>query len=199
MWSVARPHASTVRRFLDEERDRPCSYAAIGATRDDRRPAGFAHDHDRQLLGHGAATFARACAALRAWRQFPAEWTAVETGLGAVAPVAEGQVIAVLIHAVGVWWLNSARIVYVIDEPRRFGFAYGTLPGHAECGEERFSIEHLADDSVWYDLRTFSKPRYWAARAGSPLVRALQRHFVRQSTRAMRDAVIPDGRGAAPA
>jgi len=34
----------------------------------------------------------------------------------------------------GVWFLNAARIVYVIDEPRRFSFAYGTLPGHAERG-----------------------------------------------------------------
>ena len=30
------------------------------------------------------------------------------------------------------------RVVYVIDEPDIRGFAYGTLPGHPESGEERF-------------------------------------------------------------
>jgi uncharacterized protein (UPF0548 family) len=28
------------------------------------------------------------------------------------------------------------RVVYVLDEPERRGFAYGTLPGHPESGEE---------------------------------------------------------------
>jgi phosphatidylserine/phosphatidylglycerophosphate/cardiolipin synthase-like enzyme len=38
--------------------------------------------------------------------------------------------------------VNLCRVVYVIDEPdgpiARFGFAYGTLPGHAVAGEELF-------------------------------------------------------------
>jgi uncharacterized protein (UPF0548 family) len=36
------------------------------------------------------------------------------------------------------WWLNACRIVYVVDEEgpvKRFGFAYGTLPEHAESGK----------------------------------------------------------------
>ena len=32
------------------------------------------------------------------------------------------------------------RVVYVVDEPDRRGFAYGTLPGHAESGEELFMV-----------------------------------------------------------
>lgn len=55
--------------------------------------------------------------------------------------------VAVLIRLYG-WWLNTSRIVYVIDDEegdagavRRFGFAYGTLPAHAEAGEERFCVE----------------------------------------------------------
>ena len=42
-----------------------------------------------------------------------------------------------------------ARVVYVIDEPLRKGFAYGTLPGHPETGEEAFIVEYRDDDSVW--------------------------------------------------
>jgi uncharacterized protein (UPF0548 family) len=88
-----------------------------------------------------------------------------------------------------VWWLNAARIVYVIDEPRWFGFAYGTLPGHVERGEERFSVEWLDDDTVWYDLMAFSRPHYWGARLVKPLARRLQRRFVGLSKAEMCKAV----------
>jgi len=164
MWSLARPSPDQVRRHLDAQRALPFTYADVGGTRDDRAPAppGFVLDHNREQLGRGAPTFAAARAALRAWRMFPPAWTAIEPR----APIEPDQVIGVLVHALGVWWLNAARIAYVIDEPRRFGFAYGTLPGHAECGEERFVVEQLDDDTVHYDLRAFSRPRLWAARIG---------------------------------
>ena len=104
-------------------------------------------------------------------------------------PIAEGETAVVLVRAFGLWFVNAARIVYVIDEPRRFGFAYGTLPGHAERGEERFLVEWLSDDSVWYDLDALSRPRYWAARLAYPLTRHLQHRFVRLSKAAVARAV----------
>lgn len=185
VWTLSRPTPDTVRAFIDAQRALPFSYDAVGATRDDRAPSGFAHDHNRQLLGRGAACFAAACDGIRAWQMFPAPLAWIEPPQ---IPISVGEVAGVVIHAAGVWWLNAARIVYVIDEPRRFGFAYGTLPGHAERGEERFSVEWLDDDSVWYDLRAFSQPRYWMARLGNPIVRALQRRFVRMSKAAMERA-----------
>jgi uncharacterized protein (UPF0548 family) len=95
-------------------------------------------------------------------------------------------------HALGLWWLNACCIVYVIDETepvRSFGFAYGTLAAHVERGEERFSVELHADGAVWYDLRAFSRPRYWPVRLTKPLARCLQRRFVRDSQAAMQQAV----------
>lgn len=182
MWHFRRPGAARVSRFLERQRGLPLTYDAVGATDGGDAPAGFVLDHNRQRLGRGEAVFARARDDLRRWRMFPAPWTAIEP---AGAPIAVDEVVAVHIRALGVWWLNAARIVYVIDEPRRFGFAYGTLPGHAERGEERFLVEWLADDSVWYDLRAFSRPRYWAVRLGRPIARALQRRFQRESKAAM--------------
>ena len=146
-------------------------------------------DHNRALLGHGEPAFRAACDALRRWRMFPAPWALIQP---AETPIEEGRVVAMLAHALGLWWLNTCRIVYVLDEAapvRRFGFAYGTLPRHVERGEERFSVEWLADDSVWYDIRAFSRPRYWATRLGYPVARALQRRFVRDSKAAMHAAV----------
>ncbi len=182
VWHLLRPDAARVRRFLDGQRARPLTYDAVGATDGGDAPAGFVLDHNRQRLGRGEAVFARAREDVRRWRMFPVPWTAIEP---AGAPIAAGEVVAVHVRTLGVWWLNAARIVYVIDEPRRFGFAYGTLPGHAERGEERFLVEWQDDDEVWYDLRAFSRPRHWAARLGRPIARAFQRRFQRDSKAAM--------------
>ena len=85
--------------------------------------------------------------------------------------------------------MSACRIVYVLVEPRRFGFAYGTLPAHVERGEERFLVEWCADDSVWYDILAFSRPNHWLVRLGYPITRLLQKRFARDSMRVMQAAV----------
>jgi uncharacterized protein (UPF0548 family) len=188
MLTFRRPSADRIRTFLEEQRPLPYTYEDVGASLLGS-PDGFDRDHNRQHLGHGKAAFDAGCAAIRAWTPFPRPLASTEPpGL----PIEKDTMVGVLIRAFGLWWLNSARIVYIIDEPRRFGFAYGTLPGHAECGEERFLVEWLEDDSVWYDLAAFSKPRWWPAKIGKPLVRRLQFKFHRGSKAAMRAAVAGD-------
>jgi uncharacterized protein (UPF0548 family) len=178
-WSIARPDAGTIARVVDARRDADFTYSDVGATREGEMPAGYAIDRNREYLGRGV--FASARSQLRAWRMMP-PWTAAEP---AQVPIEEGRVFVVLVNALGMWWINPARIVYVIDEPRRFGFAYGTLPGHAESGEERFLVEELDDGAVWYDVSAFSRPRFWGARVAYPLTRALQKQFARDSRAAM--------------
>lgn len=75
---------------------------------------------------------------------------------------------------------EPVRVVSVIDEPRRKGFAYGTLAGHPLCGEELFVVERRTDDSVWLTVRTFSRPanRWWWSLY--PVVRALQEIMLRR-------------------
>jgi uncharacterized protein (UPF0548 family) len=78
-----------------------------------------------------------------------------------------------------------ARVVYVIDEPLRKGFAYGTLPGHPERGEEAFIVEYRDDDSVWLTIRAFSRPSSWLFWAGYPLVRLMQEVYTGRYERAL--------------
>ena len=94
----------------------------------------------------------------------------------------------------GLWSLNAFRIIYLIEEEasllKRYGFAFGTLPGDVERGEERFTVEwHRADDSVSYEVFAFARPAHPLARAGSPFVRLVQRQFAAASLRAMAAAV----------
>ena len=183
-WSRERPTAAHIAGFLARMAGQPFSYREVGATRG-APPAGYNFDDNAVRLGCGPVTYDRACAALRAWRMFPAPWTVI---LPVGSPVREGQVVAMLARACGLWWLNSCRIVYVTEEAapvRRFGFAYGTLPAHVEQGEEFFSIEWRTDDSVWYRVQAFSRPRFWPVRLAKPFARNLQRKFVRDSKAAM--------------
>lgn len=131
---------------------------------------------------------AAASAALFRWEMFDVGWVRLISP--DVRPV-PGAVIGVLARCLGIWWLNAARVVYTIDEPRRRGFAYGTLPGHAERGEERFLVEMLDDGSVWYDLFAFSQPAHWLARLGHPVARHYQKRFATDSLAAMCRAINP--------
>ena len=154
---------------------------------------GFDVDHHRAAIGEAPEDFGAAREALGRWEMFPRGWTRVVAAEGeAPPPLREGVEVAVLIRTLGLWSLNAARIVYTVDEAAaaaRFGFAYGTLPGHVEQGEERFTVELAADGTVWYDILAFSRPRHWLARLGYPVARRLQRRFVRDSQRAMGEAV----------
>jgi uncharacterized protein (UPF0548 family) len=67
------------------------------------------------------------------------------------------------------------RIVAVVHEPDRFGFAYGTLPGHPERGEEAFLVERHADGRTTATIRVAAKGDWLIARLASPIVRRLQR------------------------
>lgn len=45
------------------------------------------------------------------------------------------------------------------------------------------------DDSVFYDILAFSKPRQWQARIARPISRMLQKQFAGDSMAAMKRAV----------
>ena len=195
MWRFKKPTDDQIRAFIAAQDAHPYSYREVGAS-ENGTPAGYDLDHNRTLLGHGPAAFEAACEAIRRWRMFPPPWTEVQPP---DTPIEAGRVVTMLARAFGLWWMNACRIVYVVDETtpvRRFGFAYGTLPAHVERGEERFTVEWDDEDRVWYDVRAFSRPRYWLARLGYPLARRLQRRFVAQSQAAMRRFVANASRPA---
>jgi len=78
------------------------------------------------------------------------------------------------------------RVVSVIDEPDRKGFAYGSLDGHPLSGEESFVVERTADGSVWLQIRQFSQPSDWKWRLAAPLVRRQQRRMVQAYLQVLR-------------
>jgi uncharacterized protein (UPF0548 family) len=190
MLTVRKPSLELMRRYIDAQSKLDYTYTAVGATATES-PAGFVVDHTRIELGVGEAVFHNARQALKEWRQFSLGWL---EAWPTDTPLEQGATVAVLARAFGIWWLNVARIVYLIDDIReeavRFGFAYGTLPGHVETGEERFLVEwNRASGQVFYDILAFSRPRHLLARTGKWQVRRLQKRFAQHSATAMQRAV----------
>jgi uncharacterized protein (UPF0548 family) len=189
MLSLRKPSVDALRRFMAAQAKLPYTYEAVGATAE-TPPAGYVVDRTGMKLGEGEAVFRSAIAALRRWEQFRLGWV---EAWSPDTPIQPGEVVAVMGRAIGVWWLNACRIVYIVDEAgpiSKFGFAYGTLPGHVESGEERFLIEwNRGDNSVWFDIVAFSRPNHFLTRLGYPVVRRLQKQFGRDSATSMLKAV----------
>ena len=192
MITLSKPQPCDVSEFLRSCEDAPFTYDHIGATRyADEMPSGFHHDESTRFLGRGQNVFAAGTQALRQWQMFPSEMTTVLTPASAIDV---GQVVAIRFKSPIAWCVCACRIVYTIDEREsetaRFGFAYGTLPGHVECGEERFLVEwDRASDDVWYSILAFSKPQHPLVKFAQPYARYQQARFRRLSGESMVRAI----------
>ena len=188
MFTLTEPSDETVRRHLASQQGTPFSYPETGMTRPPTgvvHPAGYHVDHYRQRLSTGGDddAFWRAKNAVERWAMFSNfRWLRlVRTNLD--EPPTVGAVVAVVVRHFGFWSVNVSRVLYTVDESDHFGFAYGTLRGHAERGEERFLVER-ADDAVWFDLFALSRPEF-PANLAAPLARRLQKRFAHDAQTAM--------------
>ncbi len=186
-----RPSGQKVEDYLSGLKKQQFSYSTTGMTKDsDTAPSGYITDHHRVRLGEGADVFHQSVKALNHWQHFNLGWLNVSSSK---TPIEPGSTIGLICTVSFVWLLFACRIVYIFNETdsvQKYGFAYGTLPGHPECGEERFTIEwRHADNSVWYDLLAFSRPGSFLVALGFPLTRMVQKRFGHDSQLAMLKAV----------
>lgn len=157
---LSKPQASALRsaRF---------TYDEVGATAGEM-PVGYAHlERERVML---ASDFERGADRLMQWQVHET------SGLSVTASAHRVEADGVVEMFLGPRWLAIravCRVVYIVDEPDRVGFAYGTLPGHAESGEEAFILERL-DGVARFTVRAFSKPATRLARLGGPVTSVAQ-------------------------
>lgn len=179
------PSDERVKALLAPLRDAPFTYAEVGWTREGpaRAPDGFVLDDYGTELGRGPDVFARAKRALFDFAHYPPSFTRVVRLDDALE---EGALFATVATHLGFASAHPCRVIYVIDEPSRFGFGFGTLPGHSERGEERFIVSTDAHGRVSYDVRAFSRPRGAFTRLGAPVARRLQLRFQRETVAEMR-------------
>lgn len=188
MFAARKPDGERIERFLKAQEAARLTYSPVGLS--SRSPRGFTVDVDRIVLGRGQEVFLSATSALRSWRHLQLSWIGLHPS---APPMCEGSVVAILARHLGFWSLNACRVVQLFswtDETRRWGFSYGTLDGHSECGEERFLVEmDPTDETVVYEVRAVSRPHAALAWLGYPVARMLQSRFRRESGLALKAAV----------
>jgi uncharacterized protein (UPF0548 family) len=163
--AVSKPAPQQLDEALAEVSRFEVTYDEVGSTLDQGMPC-YSRTVD---LGHD--TFDAAVAGLRAW--------ACHDGIGANvyptdAPLVSGTTLLVVLRVGPVRLLVPDRVVGVVDEPNRFGFAYGTLPGHPERGEEAFLVERHPDGRATATIRVAAEGDWLIARLAAPIVRRLQ-------------------------
>lgn len=153
------------------------TYTEVGATADAVLPAGYHHVRVSRSLG--VADFDAAAEAVMTWQLQERSGVRRISGPDRVALGADvtfrffGQKV-------------PCRVVDVVDEPDRRGFAYGTLPGHPESGEERFVVERdPATGEVALIVTAFSRPAVWRTKLAGPLGRLLQRAMTQRYLKAL--------------
>jgi uncharacterized protein (UPF0548 family) len=148
------------------------TYAEVGATRETPLPPGYRHVRRDAPIGSGRADFERACEALLTWRMHRHAGLTVASGS---APRAVPGAFVQLRLGWGPLSIGiPCRVVYCLQHPRLRGFAYGTLPGHPERGEEAFAVHLTGSGQVRFRITAFSRPATVLARAGGPLTIAVQ-------------------------
>jgi len=179
MMSLRRLGVAQLDALLAEARLASPTYAPLGASRDERPPHGYHHVRVTQRIGDAAA-FERAKTGLRTWvahegagvRIYPHE------------PLEPGATVIVVTSVAVTRIAAPCRVVAVFEEPDSFGFAYGTLPGHPERGEESFIVERR-DDATYFCVSAFSRALDPLARLSGPVGRAVQRSVTRRYVSAL--------------
>jgi uncharacterized protein (UPF0548 family) len=159
------------RTTLQQLADAPFTYAEVGATRAGALPGGYDHVEREHVVGTGQDAFDRASAAVFRW--------AAQRGAGlriqADGPASTPGTVVLMTAGLRRFGLDiPCRVVWVVDEPDRRGFGYGTLPGHPESGEESFVVSLRPDGDVVYGLRAFSRLATRLSRFGAPVSHRVQ-------------------------
>lgn len=177
------------RASLRELGDRALTYPDIGATQRAQLPDGYEHVERRDVVGHGREDLERAAAAVFDWRAQRG------AGLRVRSTGPASQVGTVVLMTAGLPRLGldiPCRVVWVVQEPDRRGFGYGTLPGHPESGEESFVVSLEPGGDVVFTMRAFSRLATRLSRLGGPVSRVAQGLALDRYTAAIRKAARGD-------
>jgi uncharacterized protein (UPF0548 family) len=178
-----RPSEADLEALLARCRDADLTYGPPGISLTGDAPAGLTTHRWTAQLPHDA--FAAAQAAIRAWAVHRGAGLSVVTD----GPLAVGTNVAMSAPLPAGFVDATCRVVEVVDEADRFGFAYGTLPDHPERGEESFLVVRDGRDSLRFDVCAVSVPTHPLARLAPPIADRIQASAVRRYLTAMQRAV----------
>ncbi|NYF17057.1 uncharacterized protein (UPF0548 family) [Microbacterium sp. AK009] len=80
---------------------------------------------------------------------------------------------------------GELRVIFAVEEPRRIGFALGTVQGSVVSGEESFMLDWRDNDEVWFTVRAFDAPQALVYRLFPALTRRRRRELFTRYLRAI--------------
>ncbi|MGJ0203205.1 DUF1990 domain-containing protein [Leucobacter sp. gxy201] len=152
------------------------TYSEVGATAGDL-PAGFHHVRAERVIGHGREAFERAGADLFAGEVQRRAGAEVQLSQ---APLRLGSRVEMRLRFGPLKFTAPCLVVWAERSAELCGFAYGTLQGHPERGEERFELRLDASGDVVFRITAFSQPARWYTRLGGPIARLVQARMTRR-------------------
>jgi uncharacterized protein (UPF0548 family) len=168
---LSRPSEAYLSELEGRLGDASFTYSEVGATAGPV-PPNYRVERSVAYLGNGPAVWARSQEALRGWQAHRGAGATVHP---AGAALAQGTTVIVTMPLWPVYIVAPCRVAYSTDDPRHFGFAYGTLPGHPEQGEESFHVVKDDDGGVRFEIVSFSRPASFITQLGGPFSRSVQR------------------------
>ncbi|MEV6413494.1 DUF1990 domain-containing protein [Kribbella sp. NPDC051718] len=166
---------------LDDLRDKRFSYDVVGSTAQAETPPGYHRLEYKHRIGSGDDVFERAVEAVMTWKAHAA---------AGIHVIATDTPLVVGTNSLGRLGVGSiglpvpCRVVWVVDELDRRGFAYGTLQGHPQAGEESLVVTR-EPDGIYYTILAYSRPGTWYTRLGGPISRAAQLQVAKQYAKAL--------------
>lgn len=153
------------------------TYPEVGASAHDPLPSGYHHIRVTRRLG--PVDFAAVADVLLTWQMH--ERAGVRKVAGPSRVTVDADVVFRFLGQT-----IPCRVVEVVHDPDRRGFAYGTLRGHPESGEERFVVERdPATGQVTATITAFSKPGTWKTKLIGPAGRLLQSYMTHRYLNAL--------------
>lgn len=139
--------------------------------------AGFPLHSYTHVLNH--ADFHRAAAQLLSWQ------VQSRAGLQVAAssiPLSRGTVVEMRLGLGPFAFTIPCRVTTSWHDDNHAGFIYATLPGHPECGEEKFELTRT-NEGIVFTACARSVPGHLLTRMGAPLARLVQRAMTRRYVR----------------
>ncbi len=177
MWSLRRPRDAELAAVLARVAGLAVTYPYVGMSLTGGAP-GYRKEEHRAPLSIDLATAAERLASF-ATHALPYLFVYPRD-----ARVVLRRDVVVCAKVGPVWSINPCRIVHVESTPDRFAYAYGTLPGHAESGEESFAVARTPGGVIGETI-AYARMAEWIAKLGAPIARRVQRTVKRDYLRAL--------------
>lgn len=186
---LTKPTREKIKNILISRAGAAYTYKEVGASfTENTIPSGFSVSRYCRFIGYGNHLFNIASTGISTCVMYELPFTEFHLINNSKTPE-QGAIMAVAARHFGLWSVNPVRIVYKGEHfdngEHFFSLAVGTLSGHEESGEEKFTTRLSKDNRVFYEVYSFHKPSRLILKIAYPVVNLVLKRFYLYSAEAI--------------